>query len=941
MRQLLLQELFEEQVASTPERIAVCYRNQKLTYRELNQRANQLAHYLKQAGVGLEHRIGVCLERSLDVVVALLGVLKAGGTYVPLDPDYPAERLMYMLADSQVRLLVAGENSVAKFEGSATPTVCLSEAWSQISQEDDSNPERLADERNLAYVIYTSGSTGYPKGVMVEHRGLANLLAASRRQFGFNETDVMPSLASFSFDISLFELCNPLCNGGTAVIWDKEDVLDVQLLAESLEHTTLLHCVPTLMRQIVNWMKEKNCGPGMLRQAFVGGEAVSAQLLEQMREIFPGADIHVLYGPTEGTIICAGRPINSTVTAAPLGRPIDNMQLYVLDGEMKRVAVGTVGELYLGGFGVARGYLNRPELTSEKFVPDCFSEKEGERLYRTGDLARWSSDGNLEFAGRVDQQVKARGNRIELGEIEATLESCPGVSEAVAIVREDQPGQQRVVAYVITDSGTEAPAPSGNIARFSPAINDYNYGSTPLAKHRQSEASPLYKSVSESVRGKNVLIVNCDEERRLLRACVEGGAERIYAAEFDADAYVSTQVFIERNGFVQVVPFLLNEEPAIDRSIDICVLDLFGDIGGSKGLELVLRQVRALVQPETVIYPQRCVTYLSALELPESLREEPKIAGNDKQAVGDIFAAAGYPFDLRVCVHGLSPESFISGEAVAERITCFDSQSTSESQFELSISRQAILSGFALTLRLFGDIKGAEPFDCCYATDSPVFVPVFTPGLSVEAGDRVEGKFVRRVSTEDGLHVDYQLVGRVVQSDGKVKSFFYRQPFVQRMFQGAAFYKNLFSNTPVEQLVSSTQQQEDRQIVRDLWDRLKAKLPDYMLPSAIVKLTEFPVTPNGKLNRQALPAPEVANNPTGRTPVGPEEEILCSLFASVLGVSEISVDDSFFDHGGDSILLIHLIKRVRETLGVNFPISTFFEAPTVAELAKELLALKA
>jgi amino acid adenylation domain-containing protein len=936
-----LQELFEQQVASTPEHVAVCYRNQKLTYRELNQRANQLAHYLKRERVGLEDRIGVCLERSLDSAVALLGVLKAGGAYVPLDPDYPAERLMYMLADSQVKLLLAGKDSVAKFAGSDTPVVCLSDAWNQIEQEDDNNPEQPALERSLAYVIYTSGSTGYPKGVMVEHRGLANLLAASRRQFGFNETDVMPSLASFSFDISLFELCNPLCNGGTALIWDKEDVLDVQLLAESLEHTTLLHCVPTLMRQIVNWMKEKNCGPGMLRQAFVGGEAVSAQLLEQMREIFAGAAIQVLYGPTEGTIICAGRPINSTVTAAPLGRPIDNMQLYVLDADGKPSATGAVGELYLGGFGVARGYLNRPELTAEKFVPDCFSGKKGERLYRTGDLARWSADGNLEFAGRVDQQVKARGNRIELGEIEATLESCPGVSEAVTIVREDQPGQQRVVAYVVTGSGTQAPAPAANAAHFSPAINDYNYGSTPLVQHRQSAASPLYKSVSKTVRGKNVLIVNCDQERRLLRACVEGGAERIYVAELDADAYVSTQLFSERNGFAQVTPFLLDEKaPVIDRNIEICVLDLFGDIGGSKGVELVLRQVREMVQPETIIFPQRSVTFLAAIELPESLREQPEFTGNDKQAVGDIFAAAGYPFDLRVCVHGLSPESFISGEAVAEEIT-FDSQATSESQFELNISRQAILSGFALTLRLYGDIDGIGPFDCFYAADSPVFVPVFTPGLSVEAGDRIEGKFVRRVSTEDGLHVDYQLTGRIVHADGKVKSFFYRQPFAQRVFQGAAFYKNLFSNTPIDQLVAGTQQQEDRQVVRDLWDRLKAKLPDYMLPSAIVRLNEFPLTPNGKLNRQALPAPEYANNPTGRAPVGPEEEILCSLFASVLGVSEVSVDDSFFDHGGDSILLIHLIKRVRETLGVNFPISTFFEAPTVAELAKELLALKA
>jgi len=926
-----IQELFEKQVAKTPSQIAVCYRECKLSYGELNQRANQLAHYLKRQGVGLESRVGVCLGRSLDALVAVLGVFKAGAAYIPLDPEYPAERLLYMVADSQVKLLLAGKDNIEKLAGGATTSICLDEAWSEIEQENDSNPDLLIDVRNLAYVIYTSGSTGYPKGVMVEHGSLANLLAASCKEFDFSETDVMPSLASFSFDISLFELCNPLCNGGTVVIWDKEDVLDIQLLAESLEHTTFLHCVPTLMRQIVNWIKEKNCGAGMLRRVFVGGEMVPVQLLDHMREVFPGIDIRVLYGPTEGTIICAGRSVTGPLTTAPLGKPIDNIQVYVLDGELKPAAAGSVGELYLGGAGVARGYLNRPELTAERFIPDCFRDNKGERLYRTGDLARWGADGNLEFAGRVDQQVKARGNRIELGEIEAALVSCPGVSEAVALLHEVQ---QRVVAYVVTDSGT--PAPAANTPRFAPAINDYNYGSTPVAPQRRSEASRFLKWVAKNVRAKNVLMVNCDRQRRLLSACVEGGAERICVAELDADAYVGTQSFVERNGLRQIIPFLLEEDPpAIEERIDVCAFDLFGDIGGSKGLATVLQRVRQLIQPETIIYPQSCVTHLSAVELPESLREQPSFSGIDTESARDIFVAAGYPFDLRVCIKSFSPESFISDESVAEEIDSSDPQPVSETAFSLTISRKGTLDGFALTTSLYGDTN-----ECCYVSDSPVFVPLFPSGLPVEAGDRVEGKFVSRVSMDDGLHTDYQVTGRVLYGDGRAKSFFYRLPFVQRVLQGSPFYKNLFSNTPIEELVSGSPQRDDREIVRELWERLKAKLPDYMLPSAIVRLTEFPLTPNGKLNRQALPAPEY-DSPTGRAPSGPEEEALCSLFATVLGIPEVGVDDSFFDLGGDSILLVHLIKRIRETLGINFPIRTFFDAPTVAGLAKELLTVKA
>jgi amino acid adenylation domain-containing protein len=364
------------------------------------------------------------LERSPEAVVALLGIFKAGGAYVPLDPDYPAERLSYMLTDSQVTVLLTSREGMAKLAHGTTPKIDLDGDWGQIERESADNPERVAHGENLAYVIYTSGSTGRPKGVMVEHHSLAKLLAAGREKFGFNQTDVMPCLASFSFDISLFELLNPLCAGGAAAIWDPKDVLNVQLLGESLEELTLLHCVPTLMRQIVSWMKENDRVAGSLRRVFVGGEMVGVQLLEQMKEVFPGAELHVLYGPTEGTVICASRLVTESLTAAPVGRAVGDAQLYVLDQEMKRSPVGAVGELYLGGAGLARGYLNRPGLTAERFVPNYF-EGEGERLYRTGDLMRLRADGNLEFVGRADQQVKIRGHRIEPGEVEAALESCP------------------------------------------------------------------------------------------------------------------------------------------------------------------------------------------------------------------------------------------------------------------------------------------------------------------------------------------------------------------------------------------------------------------------------------------------------------------------------------------------------------------------------------
>jgi len=942
----LIQELFEKQVESTPKRTAVTYGDRQLTYAELNRSANQLAHYLKKSGVSLESRVGVCLERSLESLVALLAIFKAGGAYVPLVPYYPTQRLNYMLTDARVTVLLTSKDTRAKLADTTTATICLDDVRDQIDQQATDNPGRIAHGENLAYVIYTSGSTGNPKGVMVEHRGLANVLAATREKFGFNQLDVMPCLASFSFDISLFELLNPLCAGGTVAIWNHKDVLDVQLLIESLAGFTCLHCVPTLMRQIVSSMKEKDCKAERLRQVFVGGEKVGVQLLEQMKEVFPGADVHAMYGPTEGTMICAGRLITEELTAAPIGRAIENMQLYLLDPKMKHSAIGAIGELYLGGVGLARGYLNRPELTAEQFVPHCFSEEEGERLYRTGDLAKLHADGNLEFVGRVDHQVKIRGYRIEMGEIEATLERCPGVTDAVVTVREDEPGQERLVAYVVAEAvNIQQPKPSPEETWFSPAIHDY-LDLTPLTpEENETKAHPFYQSAIENLRDKTVLLVATDQEKLLLKVCLEAGAKRVYVAERNADAYAETERFVRRNNFGQVVPFLLGGEvPDIGNRIDICISDLVGDIGGSKGLEACLQQLEMLVGSETIIFPQRCTTYMSAVELPELLKEQPELHGAPYNDAGRIFAAAGYPFDLRLRVHQLPPASSISSESIFEQITRSEPRFGAdpvEHEFQLTISRKSVVCGFALTAKLSGDMSGRGRFDCYYSSNTPVFLPVFMPGLQVEAGDRIEGRCVRRPSSEHPLRMDYRLEGRILYGHGAVKSFFYRSPFIQRVFLGSEFYKKLFSTIPIEELVSGPHRQNTREIVRELWDRIKSELPDYMLPSAIVRLKEFPLTLNGKLDHNALPSPDYGSDLRARAPQGRRQKALCSLFAEALGILQVGVDDSFFDLGGDSVMVIQLVKRIRDTLGVNLSIRAFFEEPTVAGLSDRLRTMEA
>ncbi len=440
----------------TPEAVAVRFHDRSLSYAELDRLARRLARALRDRGVGPEVRVGICAERSPEMLVAVLGVLRAGGAYVPLDPAYPAERLAYLLEDSAVGVLLTQERLLERLPP-CTAEVVLLDAPLPDAPGGDAEPGVAAEQ--LAYVIYTSGSTGRPKGVRVPHRALLNTLLGARASFGFGPGDVLPGVSSFAFDIWLFESLLPLVCGATARVVPSEQVLATDELVRTLEEATALHAVPVLMRQVVQAVAS---GPGTLprmRRVFVGGDAVPPALLGEMRRVFPAAEVDVLYGPTEGTIICAHAPVREgRVRGHPIGRPLPNARLYVVDAAGSVVPVGVGGELWIAGAGVARDYQGRAELTAEKWVPDPFSGEAGARVYRSGDRVRWTAAGELEFLGRTDAQVKVRGFRIEPGEVEAALEGHAGVREAVVVVREDAPGERRLVGYVVPREGEEPTA---------------------------------------------------------------------------------------------------------------------------------------------------------------------------------------------------------------------------------------------------------------------------------------------------------------------------------------------------------------------------------------------------------------------------------------------------------------------------------------------------
>ncbi|KAA3647729.1 MAG: amino acid adenylation domain-containing protein [Chloroflexi bacterium] len=445
-----LQSLFEAQVERSPDAAALRYQDKTLTYSELNERANQLAHHLKGLGVGPETMVGLFMERSLEMVIAIYGVIKAGGAYVPIDPDYPEDRITFMLEDTAVPVLLTQSQLMEQAPESQAMVIALDSQWDEIARNDTANPEAIAQPDTLAYVIYTSGSTGKPKGVMNEHRGIVNRLLWMQDEYELSPKGKVLQKTPFSFDVSVWEFFWPLQVGAELVVAEPGGHMDSSYLIDTIEETgiTTMHFVPSMLQIFLKDSQVERTSS--LRQVMCSGEALPYELTQRFFERLPDTELHNLYGPTEAAVDVSYWECqkDSDRAIVPIGRPVANTQLYILDEKMQPVPIGVPGELHVGGVQVARGYHNRPELNTEKFITDPFGDDLEGRLYKTGDLARWLPDGAIDFLGRIDFQVKIRGFRIELGEIEAALLEHESIHEAV-LVADGSGGDKRLVAYLV------------------------------------------------------------------------------------------------------------------------------------------------------------------------------------------------------------------------------------------------------------------------------------------------------------------------------------------------------------------------------------------------------------------------------------------------------------------------------------------------------------
>ncbi len=449
--------MFEKQVERTPDAVAVVFETQQLTYRELNARANQLAHYMRARGVWPEVLVGICVERSLEMIVGLLGILKAGGAYLPLDPVYPNDRLSFMLDDAKAPMLLTRDALREKLLWPAIEVIALDTDWENIGKESDQNPESQCTPQNLAYVIYTSGSTGRPKGVCIAHSSVVHLISECQPVLNFGSDDVWTVVHCYAFDFSVWEIFGPLLSGSRLVVVPLEVSQSpsdfCQLLAE--EKVTILNQTPSAARQLLETTKNRSCDDLNLRLLICGGEALPSTLAAEL--LGWNVPLWNFYGPTESTVWATIKRVERETlgqSSISIGSSIRGLEAYILDQDLRPVSDGVAGELHLGGSGLARGYLNSPALTAERFIPNRFSDKPGARLYKTGDLAGYLPDGEIEHLGRVDHQVKIRGFRIELEEIEAVIAQHPSVAEAVVTAREDTPDEKRLVAYVVTKASS-------------------------------------------------------------------------------------------------------------------------------------------------------------------------------------------------------------------------------------------------------------------------------------------------------------------------------------------------------------------------------------------------------------------------------------------------------------------------------------------------------
>ncbi len=878
--------LFEAQVERTPDELAVVFQSASLTYVELNRRANHLAHYLRRIGVGPDSVVAICMERSVEMIVGLMSVMKAGGAYLPLDPHQPQSRLAAMLADAHALVMLTQQRLLASLPEREGATICLDVDERLWADESEENPALEMSAQNLAYVIYTSGSTGKPKGTGIQHSSAVNLShALNQHVYARRDRSLRISLnAPLAFDASVKQLVQLLGGHTLHIVPDEVRPDGERLLSFIRQHELdVLDCTPAQLQLLLDAREVSgmNVRPATV---LVGGEALAPALWETLIADTETSYFNV-YGLTECTVDSTVCAISSVTPRPSIGRPLANTQIYILDESLQPLPIGLKGELFIAGAGLARGYLGYPALTAEKFIPNPFTNNPGERLYRTGDLACHLPDGRLEYLGRIDHQVKIRGYRIELGEIEALLRRHPGVSSSIVVAREDTTGQKRLLAYVV---------PRG-IHDDMNNVQGHRYllpNGLTIAHQNKNETDYLYEEIFTKLSYLRHGVQLHDG------ACI-----------FDVGANIGMFTLFVGQHCRGAKVYAFEPIPALYRS-----LQFNGAISGAEVRTLQLGISDTERAEEFTFYPRYTMmssqsTYADAAD---EVRVIERYLKNEEE---QGYEGAG---ELLANAHEL-----LAGRFVGQRVKCY-LRRLSDVMNEEGIEHIDLLKI---------DVQRAE-MDVLLGIDAADWQKISQIVMEVHDGEgqASEGRIgeISNLLSEKGFEIVAEQ-DELLRGTDRYNLYAVRPSIVGAMKVGATerdVYedKNERAHAAGGAMITA----------EELRRFLKEQLPDYMMPSAILLLDELPLTFSGKIDRAALPSPEDVDDRAAkeiepaRTPI---EELVAGIWSDVLAISRVSIHDNFFDLGGHSLLATQLISRVRQVFRIDLPLQSLFEHPTVAGLA--------
>jgi amino acid adenylation domain-containing protein/non-ribosomal peptide synthase protein (TIGR01720 family)/FkbM family methyltransferase len=934
-----------ERAARWPHRPAALCQGQALTYAELHARADALAGALRARGVGPEVPVAIFLDRSSHLAVAVLAVLRAGGFYVPVDPAYPAERIAFVLDDSRAAVVLTRAGLAGALPPHPGAVLCVDEAPPACA--DDGSPVHAAGAANLAYAIYTSGSTGQPKAAMVTHGALLCYATAMAAELGLGPDDRFLQFASPSFDVMVEEIF-PAWLSGAAVVFPEHDLLGgtAELTDVVRREEVTLFELPTAYWQ--EWVRELAQEgerlPASVRTVIVGGERVIPGRLRDWAAL--GVPLVHVFGLTETTVttttlrVEAGSDASARWANLPVGRPIANAEIYVLDGALEPVPTGVAGELYIGGEALARGYRGRPALTAARFVPHPFARAGGARLYRTGDRVRRLEDGTLEFLGRTDQQVKIRGFRVEPAEIEAVLAGHPALRDVAVEVRPGPSGNDVLTAFVTPAAGYRAHA--GGLQRPAPewwpshgeagVYDDLMYQA--MAEDKLRNRAYL-DTLREVAGGRVVVDVGTGAEAVLARLALEAGARKVYAIETKDESLRQARALVERLGLADRIELVGGNgmDVTLPEPADVCVSELIGCIGGSEGASAILNTVWRLLKPGAVQVPRRCATLVAAVELPPELHAEPAFEPIAAHYAERILQAQGHRDDLKVCIRNLPREALLTTEGTFEDLVFTGPTETAyANQVELVATRDGRMDGFLMWIQLYMgermDVNSLE-HECCWL---PMFFPAFYPGLRLRRGEVVRATCTVALA-ENGVHPEYRVEGALHRLDGSAEPFVYESFWRRPPAAANALHRRLVGPDGVA-VRPPTHHAATRQVsFQELREHVARSLPAHMVPGAWVVLDSLPLTPHGKVDRRALAAPAgTAAAAEYQPPRTAAEQALASIWGEVLKVDRVGLHDNFFELGGDSILSIQVASRARRA-GIQLRPRQIFLNATIAQLA--------